>query len=157
MLVIRKATREDVPVILHLVKALAAYEKEPDAVVATEADYLRDGFGEHPLFHVLLAENDGDVLGFALYYFNWSTWLGHSCLYLEDLFVVPERRRNGAGIALMRALAKIAKDEGCPKFIWQVLDWNEPSIKFYESLGAGVERQWLTVKIGGEALTRLSC
>ncbi|MDB4945235.1 MAG: Histone acetyltransferase [Labilithrix sp.] len=157
MLVIRKAAPADVPAIFTLVKALALYEKEPEAVVATEEDYLRDGFGDRPRFEVLLAEDDGLVIGMALFFFQWSTWRGRSCLYLEDLFVEPEHRGKGAGIALMKALARRAVDEGCPRFVWQVLDWNEPSIRFYESLGAKVERQWLTVRLGGEALARLAC
>ena len=99
MLVIRKATATDVPDVLALVKELAAYEREPDAVIATEADFLRDGFGETPAFHVLVAEDAGGaVIGFALYFFSYSTWVGRRCLYLEDLFVQPEHRGKGAGI-----------------------------------------------------------
>ncbi|HSO37459.1 MAG TPA: GNAT family N-acetyltransferase [Labilithrix sp.] len=164
MHVIRKATREDVPAILGLVRELAAYEKEPDAVVATEADFLRDGFGERPAFEVLVAEDaesggagSGRVVGFAFYFFSYSTWVGRKCLYLEDLFVQPSHRGRGTGIALMRALAKVAVERDCRRFVWAVLDWNEPAIGFYERLGAKVMREWLTVRLEGEALTRLSC
>ena len=157
MLVIRKATREDVPAILGLVKALATYEREPDAVVATEADLLRDGFGERPAFEVLIAHDGERAIGFAFYFFSYSTWVGRKCLYLEDLFVEPAQRGQGVGLALMKALAKVAVETDCRRFVWAVLDWNEPAIGFYERLGAKVMRDWLTVRLEGEALTRLSC
>jgi len=157
MLVIRKATREDVPAILRLVKALATYEREPDAVVATEADLLRDGFGERPAFEVLIADDGERAIGFAFYFFSYSTWVGRKCLYLEDLFVEPAQRGQGVGLALMKALAKVAVETDCRRFVWAVLDWNEPAIGFYERLGAKVMRDWLTVRLEGEALTRLSC
>ncbi len=164
MPVIRKATRADVPAILALVRELAAYEREPDAVVATEADLLRDGFGEIPAFHVLVAtesatesaaESDA-VIGFAFYFFSYSTWIGRRCLYLEDLFVRPAHRGRGAGIALMSALAQEAIAQECRRFVWQVLDWNEPAIAFYERLGAKVLREWLTVRLEGDALASLA-
>ena len=157
MPVIRKATRADVPAILALVKELAAYEREPDAVVATEDDFLRDGFGASPAFHVLVAtDGDGVVIGFALYFFSYSTWVGRRCLYLEDLFVEPAHRGKGAGIALMAALAEEAIAQECRRFVWQVLDWNEPAIAFYERLGAKVLREWLTVRLEGDALASLA-
>jgi len=161
MPVIRKATRADVPAILALVKELAAYEREPDAVIATEADFLRDGFGESPAFHVLVATEgaaDGReaVVGFAFYFFSYSTWVGRRCLYLEDLFVEPAHRGKGAGIALMAALAQEAIAQECRRFVWQVLDWNEPAIAFYERLGAKVLREWLTVRLEGDALASLA-
>ena len=157
MLVIRKATREDVPAIVALVKELATYEKEPDAVIATEADFLRDGFGERPSFEVLVADDGAETVGFAFYFFSYSTWIGRKCLYLEDLFVKPSHRGRGTGIALMRALAKVAVEAECRRFVWAVLDWNEPAIGFYERLGAKVMREWLTVRLEGEALSRLAC
>ena len=157
MLVIRKATATDVPDVLALVKELAAYEREPDAVIATEADFLRDGFGETPAFHVLVAEDAGGaVIGFALYFFSYSTWVGRRCLYLEDLFIQPEHRGKGAGIALMKALAKEAVAKECRRFVWQVLDWNAPAIAFYERLGASVRREWLSVRLEGDALAALA-
>jgi len=157
MLVIRKATREDVPAVLGLVKELAIYEREPDAVIATEDDFLRDGFGERPAFEVLIADEGGRAIGFAFYFFNYSTWVGRKCLYLEDLFVQPSHRGRGVGLALMKALAKVAVESDCRRFVWAVLDWNEPAIGFYERLGAKVMREWLTVRLEGEALTALSC
>jgi GNAT superfamily N-acetyltransferase len=156
MPVIRKATRADVPAILALVKELAAYEREPDAVLATEADFLRDGFGESPAFHVLVAEEQAAVVGFAVYLFSYSTWVGRRCLYLEDLFVLPSHRGKGAGVSLMAALAREAIAQECRRFVWQVLDWNEPAIGFYERLGAKVLREWLTVRLEGDALASLA-
>ena len=154
---IRRSTPDDVPVILELVRELAAYEREPDAVVATEADILRDGYNASPAFHVLLADDDdGRTIGFALYFFSYSTWRGRRCLYLEDLFVRPEHRGRGAGLALMRTLAREAVANECPRFCWQVLDWNEPSIAFYERLGAEVQREWLSVRLEGDALRALA-
>ena len=152
---IRHAT-PNVSVILSLIVDLATYEREPDAVVATEADLLRDGFGPSPAFEVLLAERDGEAIGFAFYFFTYSTWRGRQCLYLEDIFVRPADRGYGAGLALMRALAQKALERGCARFVWQVLDWNEPAIAFYEKLGASIQREWLTVRMEGEALARLA-
>lgn len=153
---IRPALPSDAAAILSLIRELATYEREPDAVVATEADLLRDGFGPSPAFEVLLAERDGTTIGFAFYFFTYSTWRGRRCLYLEDLFVQPAHRGSGAGVALMRELARVAIDRGCARFVWQVLDWNEPAIAFYEKLGASVQREWLTVRMEGEALARLA-
>jgi len=163
MVVIRKAAAADVPRILELVKALAEYEREPDQVVATEEDFLRDGFPQEgaPAFHVLLAEDatlgrDAPAIGLAFYFFAYSTWNGRRVLFLEDLFVVPEHRKRGAGLALMRALAAEAVAAGCMRFVWNVLDWNQPSIDFYERLGAKVLREWLTVRLEGDALAELA-
>lgn len=153
---IRPATRDDVGEIVTLIKELATYEREPASAIATEADLLRDGFGPTPAFHVLMAEDAGAVVGFALYFFSYSTWRGRRCLYLEDLFVREAVRGRGYGIALMRALAREAIAQECPRFVWQVLDWNQPSIDFYERLGAKVTREWLSVRIEGEALAALA-
>jgi GNAT superfamily N-acetyltransferase len=151
-MIVRPATAEDVPRILELVRELARYEREPDAVVATEADFLRDGFGPSPAFRVKLAVENGLTIGFALYFFTFSTWLGRRCLYLEDLFVDPAHRGKKAGIALMRALAREAVEMRCPRFVWQVLDWNTPAIAFYEKLGAKLHTEWQTVRLEGDAL-----
>jgi GNAT superfamily N-acetyltransferase len=156
MLTLRAAVAADVPVVLSLIRALADYEREPDAVVATEADLLRDGFGATPRFHVILAEWGGAPAGFAFYMFTYSTWRGSPVLYLEDLFVLPEHRKKRIGMALMKRLARIARDEGCERFVWEVLDWNEPSIRFYESLGARVLRDWLNVRMDADALIALA-
>jgi GNAT superfamily N-acetyltransferase len=153
MPVIRKATPADVPVILRLVRELATYEREPDAVVATEADYLACGFGEEPAFEVLLAEEDGETIGFALWFYTFSTWTGTRCVHLEDLFVQPSHRGKGAGVSLMRALARAAVDAGCKRFVWNVLEWNKPAIDFYARLGAEILPDWRSVRLDGEALT----
>jgi GNAT superfamily N-acetyltransferase len=155
-LVLREATRDDVAAIRQLIRDLAEYEKEPQSAVVTEADLLRDGFGERPLFKVVMAEWEGEVVGFAFYFFNYSTWQGRPGLYLEDLFVRPSHRGKGIGKALLVHLAGIALRENCGRFVWQVLDWNEPSIGFYESLGARVMKEWLTMRVDGEALRRLA-
>jgi GNAT superfamily N-acetyltransferase len=141
---------------MELVRALAEYEREPDAVIATEADLVREGFGPDPSFFVFIAEWDGETIGFALYFYTFSTWVGRRCLHVEDLFVKPEFRGKGAGLALMRTLAREAIDKECGRFIWQVMDWNEPAIGFYEKLGAKVMKEWIAVRIDGEALTALA-
>ena len=156
MIHVRPAVPADAQLILALIRELAAYEREPDAVVATEADILRDGFEERPRFQVLIAEHGGEAAGFAFYFFTYSTWRGRPCLYLEDLFVRPSLRRNGLGLALLRALAAIAVRERCDRFVWQVLDWNAPAIAFYESLGARPLREWVTMRVEGEAIARLA-
>jgi GNAT superfamily N-acetyltransferase len=153
---VRSANEGDVPRIVALVRALAEYEKAPHEAIATEADFLRDGFGPNPAFRVLVAELSGSVIGFALYFFTWSTWRGRRCLHLEDLFVEPAHRGKKAGQSLMRALAKECLAEGCARFVWQVLDWNEPAIRFYESLGAAVLPEWRNVRLEGEALAALA-
>lgn len=165
MLHLRPACAADVPVILQLIRELAIYEREPDAVIATEADLLRDGFGERPAFQVVLAEwrdesmpteAPAPVVGLAFYFFAYSTWVGRESLHLEDLFVLPSHRGRGIGLALMRYLARIALERGCRRFQWQVLDWNEPAIRFYESLGARVLGEWQSVRIEGEELEALA-
>ena len=156
MMTIRPGTANDAGTILALVRELATYEREPFAVTATEADFVAHGFGERPAFRTLIAEEAGQTAGFALYFFGFSTWTGSPVLYLEDLFVRPAHRKHGAGLALMRALAREALATGCKRFVWQVLDWNVPAIQFYESLGANVLREWLTVRMDGAALERLA-
>jgi GNAT superfamily N-acetyltransferase len=154
---IRRALASDVPALLRMIRALAEYEKEPDAVIATESDLFRDGFGEvPPRFHALMAVDGEEAVGFAIYVFAYSTWVGRSTLYLEDLFVDPSHRGQHIGLALMRELARVAVERKCGRFVWQVLDWNEPALKFYESLGAGVLREWVNVRLSGEALRRLA-
>ncbi len=156
MLNIRPATTHDIGLILQFIRELAEYEREPQAVTATEADLLRYGFGPDPKFRVLMAEWDGQSAGFALYFYNYSTWLGRPGIYLEDVFVRPAFRGKGIGKALLLYLARLAVKENCGRFQWQVLDWNTPSIKFYESLGAKIMKEWLTMRVQGEALLRLA-
>ena len=154
--VIREATAADVPQILDFIRALAVYEREPDAVTATEADLLRDGFGPIPVFFCLIAEEARVPAGFAFYFFSYSTWLGRAGLYLEDLFVYPEYRGLGIGKALLQRVAAIAVEKGCPRLQWEVLDWNTPAIEFYRSMGAEFMDTWLNVRVTGEALLRLA-
>jgi GNAT superfamily N-acetyltransferase len=158
---IRAATAEDVPVILEFIRALAAYERAPDAVTATEEDLLRDGFGDAPYYHCLIAEVAGQdcgrkAVGFAFYFFNYSTWTGRPGLYLEDLFVNPEFRGLGIGKALLARVAAIAVEKGCPRLQWQVLDWNQPAIDFYRGLGGEFMDTWRNVRVTGEALAKLA-
>jgi GNAT superfamily N-acetyltransferase len=153
---LRAATRADVPVILRLVRDLAEYERAPKAVVASEEDLLRHGFGSSPRFSVLLAEEEGRVAGFALWFFTFSTWLGKPGLYLEDLFVSPQLRGRGIGKAMMIELARIAVREGCGRFEWAVLDWNQPSIDFYRSLGARLMEDWVLCRLEGDSLHSLA-
>jgi GNAT superfamily N-acetyltransferase len=153
---LRPGSVADVPLILSLIRELATYERAPDAVVATEADLVRDGFGKVPLFRTLIAEVDGAPVGFALFFLAYSTWRGQPTLFLEDLFVRPAARKKGVGRALMLHLAREAVRLGCGRFVWQVLDWNTPSVRFYESLGADVVKEWLTCRLEGEALTALA-
>ena len=156
MLTLRDALPADVPLILDYIRGLAEYERAPEKAVATEADLLKFGFGEHPLIHVVLAEWEGRPAGFALWFFNFSTWDGKPGLYLEDLFVPPEFRGHGIGKALLQRLAKIALEQGCTRYVWQVLDWNTPSIEFYKAMGAKVMDEWLTCRLEGEALKKLA-
>ena len=156
MLNIRPATPDDISTILDFIRALAEYEREPQAAIATADDLLRDGFGSAPKYWCVIAEWNGAPAGFAFYFYNYSTWQGRPGLYLEDLFVHPEFRGKGIGKALLLHLAKIAVDENCGRFQWQVLDWNKPAIDFYESLGAIVMKEWHTMRVEGDALTKLA-
>ena len=153
---IRTATPTDVPQILAFIRALAAYEREPDAVMATEEGLLRDGFGPQPFYFCLLAEQDGQPAGFALYFFNYSTWLGRPGVYLEDIFVLPEFRGLGIGKELLRRVAAIAVEKGCQRMQWEVLDWNTPAVEFYRAMGAEFLDEWRNVRINGEALRQLA-
>ena len=153
---IRPATQADIPQILIFIRALATYEREPDAVMVTEADLLRDGFGPNPFYFCLIAESDGLPAGFAFYFFNYSTWLGRPGLYLEDLFVLPEFRGLGIGKALLKRVAAIAVEKGCPRLQWEVLDWNIPAIEFYRAMGAEFLDAWRNVRVTGEALFKLA-
>lgn len=153
---IRTATKADVPQILGFIRALAAYERAPQAVKTTEADLLRDGFGSRPYFQCLIADSDGRPAGFAFYFFDYSTWMGRPGIYLEDIFVYPEFRGQGIGKALLCRIAAIALEQGCARLKWEVLDWNTPAIDFYRALGGEFMDAWRTVRLTGDALAQLA-
>jgi GNAT superfamily N-acetyltransferase len=156
MLNIRPATPADIPTILRFIRELATYEREPNAVVATEADLLRDGFGPTPRFTALIADYDSAPAGFALYFTSYSTWRGHHGIRLEDLYVTPALRGKGIGKALLARLARIAIDEGCPRLEWDVLDWNAPAIAVYEAVGAKILTEWRIMRLADEPLKTLA-
>jgi GNAT superfamily N-acetyltransferase len=153
---IRAATVEDVPIILQLIRDLAAYERAPDEVVATQEQLADVLFGEKAAAEVLLAFEGESPVGFAVYFYNFSTWLGRPGLYLEDLFVKPEKRGKGYGRALLVELAKNARDRGCGRMEWAVLDWNEPAIKFYRALGAQPMHEWTVFRLTRNEIAKLA-
>jgi len=141
---------------LTFIRALATYERAPDAVKATEAGLLRDGFGPNPFYSCLIAEQDSKPAGFALYFFNYSTWLGRPGIYLEDLFVLPAFRSMGIGKALLKQVAAVAVEKNCQRLQWEVLDWNKLAIDFYRAMGAEFLDEWRNVRVSGEAIQRLA-
>jgi GNAT superfamily N-acetyltransferase len=153
---IDRAREHDVPLILELIRGLAEYERLADQAVATEAGVLEALFGPQPAAEVVIAYADNRPAGFALFFHNFSTFLGRRGLYLEDLFVKPEFRRLGIGRRLLAELARIAVERGCGRFEWSVLDWNTPAIEFYKRLGARPLDDWTIFRVTGEALTRLA-
>lgn len=155
-LTIRPAAPGDAVLVVDLIGALAQYEKLAHEAIATPAQIDAALFGAPPKAHALIAEIDGQGIGFALYFFNFSTFLGKAGLYLEDLFVKPEVRGVGAGKALLEELARIAVAHDCGRMEWSVLDWNTPSIEFYKALGARPMSDWTTYRLTGDALTRLA-
>ena len=153
---IRPATPADVPVIAKLIRDLAEYERLSHRVVLQEADLRTHLFGGRPYAEVLLAEEGGAVVGFALFFHNYSTFRAKPGIYLEDLFVEPAHRGKGHGKALLRALAKLAVERDCSRVEWSVLNWNEPSIQFYKALGADPMTEWTVYRLTDEALTKLA-
>ncbi len=153
---IEPATVEDVPVILEMIRGLAEYERLLDRCIATEDDLRRTLFGERPAAEVLLAYQGSECAGMALFFTSYSTFLAKPGIYLEDLFVKPHLRGQGAGIALLKRLAAIAVERDCGRVEWSVLDWNEPSIRFYRSLGAVPLEEWTQYRLTGEALSNLA-
>jgi len=143
---IRKGNPEDMKSVLQLIQELAIFEKEPDAVLITEDDLLRDGFGENPLFHVFVAEVEKEIVGIALYYYRYSTWKGKT-IHLEDLIVKDKMRGSGLGFALYSEIMKQGKKDNVRRIDWNVLDWNTPAVKFYENSGAKVLDEWRVVQM----------
>lgn len=141
---VRQGTKADMKAVLSLIQELAIFEKEPDAVVITEADLIRDGFGENPLFHTFVAEENGEIIGMALYYYRYSTWKGKT-IHLEDLVVRENKRGTGAGFALYSAIIEQGKKDNVRRIEWNVLDWNTSAIHFYEKSGAKVLSDWRVV------------
>lgn len=153
---IRSATPADIPGILQLIRALADYEKLSHQVVVSEPQLREHLFGPRPYAEVLLAEESGQLVGYALFFHTYSTFLGQPSLYLEDLFVLPSQRGKGFGKRLLARLAHLAVERNCGRFEWMVLDWNTPAIQFYESLGAAVQPEWKLCRMTGDALQRFA-
>ena len=150
-MIIRKGNQEDMPAVLDLIKQLASFEKEPDAVVVTVDDLLRDGFGNNPLFYTFVAEFDSKIIGIALYYYRYSTWKGKT-IHLEDLIVNEENRGSGAGFALYSEIIAQGKRDKVRRVEWNVLDWNTPAIEFYKKSGAKVLDDWLVAQMDEEGI-----
>jgi GNAT superfamily N-acetyltransferase len=153
---ISRATERDVPLILQFIRELAEYERAPDEAVATVEGLTAALFGDQPQAEVLLAHFDGEPAGFALFFYNFSTWTGKRGIYLEDIFVRPPLRRHGIGAALFREIAAIAVERDCPRLEWAVLNWNELAINFYKKIGATAKDDWTTFRLSGETLRSLA-
>lgn len=153
---IRPASADDAALILGFIRELAIYEKAEHEVLATEDDLRRSLFGAQPRAWALVCSVDGVAAGFAVYFFNYSTWQGRQGLYLEDLYLSPSHRNLGAGKALLQHLARIAVENGCGRFEWSVLDWNEPALQFYRSIGAWAMDEWTRYRLAGEALDKFA-
>ena len=143
------------PAVLELIKELAAFEKEPEAVVVTVDELVRDGFGPTPLFHTFVAEQDNEIIGMALFYYRYSTWKGRT-IHLEDLIVKEDKRGTGAGSALYREVIRFAKNDGVRRVEWVVLNWNTHAIQFYERSGAAILQDWLTVQMDEKGMTQFT-
>jgi GNAT superfamily N-acetyltransferase len=145
-MIIRKGEPADMPAVLDLITELAIFERQPDAVVVTAADLVRDGFQENPLFHTFVAEMDGMIVGMALYYYRYSTWKGKT-IHLEDLILKEKFRKQGIGFALYQKVIESGYNEGVRRIEWNVLDWNTPAIEFYQKTGAEVFHDWRVVQL----------
>jgi GNAT superfamily N-acetyltransferase len=152
-MIIRKGQKEDMPAVLELIKELAIFEKEPDAVVVTVDDLIRDGFQEQPLFHTFIAEVDQKIIGIALYYYRYSTWKGKT-IHLEDLIVKEDQRGTGAGTALYAEIMAQGKRDKVRRIEWNVLDWNTPAVAFYEKSGAKILEGWQVVQMDEEGIDK---
>lgn len=152
-MIIRNATKNDMPSVLELIKELAVFEKEPEAVVVTVDDLVRDGFSENPLFECFVAEEKNEIIGMALYYYRFSTWKGKT-IHLEDLIVKEDKRGTGAGFALYTEVIKKGKSENVRRIEWNVLDWNTPAIDFYEKSGANVLKDWHVVQMDENGINK---
>ena len=153
---IRPAAQADTPLILRFIRELAEYEKAPEEAIATEAQLAEALFRDNPKVYSVICEVGGEPAGFAVYFYSFSTWLGSHGLFLEDLYVTPDFRGAGAGKALLKHLARIAVSEGCGRFEWNVLDWNQPAIDFYEAFGARPQSEWIGYRLTGPALAEFA-
>lgn len=153
---IRKATADDAATILRFITELAIYEKAGHEVEATVQSITESLFGPNSISHAAICERDGIPVGFAVWFFSYSTWQARNGLYLEDLYITPEQRGTGAGRLMLRYLARIAVEKGCGRFEWSVLDWNEPAIKAYEAIGAEPLTEWTRYRLSGAALTEFA-
>lgn len=154
-MLIRKGQKEDMPAVLDLIKELATFEKEPNAVVVTVDELIKEGFGDNPLFNTFVAEVNGEIIGTALFYYRFSTWKGKT-IHLEDLIVKQEKRGTGAGSALYKEVIRFAKQDGVRRVEWVVLNWNTHAINFYERSGATILQDWLTVQMDEEGITKFT-
>ena len=152
-MIIRIATKNDMPSVLELIQELAIFEKEPEAVVVTSEDLVRDGFSENPLFECFVAEEKNEIIGMALYYYRFSTWKGKT-IHLEDLIVKEDKRGTGAGFALYTEIIKKGKAENVRRIEWNVLDWNTPAIDFYKKSGANVLKDWCVVQMDEKGINQ---
>ena len=153
---LRAAQPSDIPHVLAFIRELGEYEKLAHEVVADETTLAAQLFGEHPAAEAVIAEEEGEAVGFALFFHNFSTWTGRRGLYLEDLYVTPDARGQGAGRALLTHLARLALDRGCGRFEWSVLDWNTPAVEFYRKIGAMPMEEWTIQRVTGDALVALA-
>ena len=149
---IRDSSRDDTALILHFIRELAIYEKAEQSVQTDEIGIAESLFGADATARALVCEADGEAIGYAVYFYNYSTWLGRKGIYLEDLYVSPEKRGSGAGKALLKYIARQAVAEGCGRFEWSVLDWNTPAIAFYTAAGARPQDEWTVYRLEGDAL-----
>ncbi len=154
-MIIRKGTPQDMPAVLELIKELAVFEKEPDAAILTVDELVKDGFGTNPLFYTFVAEEEGEIIGMALFYHRYSTWKGKT-IHLEDLIVKESKRGTGAGSALYKEVITFAKAQGVRRVEWVVLDWNTHAIDFYKRSGATVFNDWLTVQMDEEGISKFT-
>jgi len=150
-ILIRKGLKNDLPQALEMVKELAVYEKAPDEVTVTIAEMEENGFGKNPIFEFFVAELDNEIIGLALYYYKYSTWKG-KCIFLEDIIVTEQNRKNGIGKKLFDEVVKVAKEQKVKRLEWQVLEWNEPAIMFYKKLNAHFDNEWINCKLTEEEI-----
>lgn len=148
---VRKGVKSDLSAALGLIKELALYENAPDEVIVTIEDMERDGFGENPVFKFFVAEEDGKIVGISLYYVKYSTWKG-KCIFLEDIIVTEKYRKHGIGKKLFDEVVKVSKEQNVQRLEWQVLDWNEPAIRFYEKINSNLNKDWINCKLTKEQI-----